>query len=357
LPRAAVAVSKNLMEIHEIEKPEIGPKDMLMRIKLCGICGSDVHLFHGEFPIPFPLTLGHEIIGEVAEVGEEASEHHGVEEGDMIVAEMLIPCHRCYWCQKGLYNLCLMDAKEGRQYGCNIPLERPPHLWGGYADYLYVPYDAIVHKYEKRVAWKEAVLTEPLAVSVRGVHRAGVKIGDSVVISGPGTIGLLATVSARESGAYPIILIGTREERLRLGEKLGADYTIDIRKGLDPIKEVYALTSGCGADISLECAGTPTAQVQALRTTRKGGKCVVIGLTGSKEALINADRDICMSEKLVIGSYLSAWAYEPAINIIQEQKYPLSEIVTHQFPVEQARKAIETSENRHENAIKVILKP
>ena len=137
--KAAVLTGQRRIEIKEFEKPELGPKDFLMKIRRCGVCGSDIHLWKGHWNPPYPLILGHEFIGEVADAGDQALEWRNLRKGDQIAVEMIIPCHKCEWCQKGYYNLCISDDRSissmnGVQYGCNIPLKRPPTaLWGGYA--------------------------------------------------------------------------------------------------------------------------------------------------------------------------------------------------------------------------------
>ena len=360
---AAVLTAARRIEIREFEKPELGPKDLLMKVRYCGVCGSDLHLWEGHWNPPYPMVLGHEFIGEVADAGGEALERRQLREGDQIAVEMIIPCHRCEWCRRGYYNLCVSDDRStspesGAQYGCNIPITRPPTaLWGGYSQYLYVPENAIVHRLEKRVGWEEGALVEPLAVSVRAVKRGAVRAQESVVVVGPGTIGLLAVVAAKAAGAGPIILTGTRDSRLMVGEALGADGTVNITKVREPVEEVKRLVGGPGADVVFETAGTPSAQAQSLKMARRGGRVVMVGLTGGENLTINPDAELLTGELDVRASFLSAHAYQDAIEIIRSGRFELEKVITHVHPLREVRKAFKRVMNREGGVIKALLDP
>jgi threonine dehydrogenase-like Zn-dependent dehydrogenase len=280
-----------------------------------------------------------------------------------VVVEMIIPCHRCKWCLRGYYNLCVTDDRSlspenGAQYGCNIPITRPPTaLWGGYSQFLYVPENALVHKLEKRVDWKEAALVEPLAVAVRAVKRGEVRSKETVVVLGPGTIGLLAVVAAKAAGAEPIILTGTRDSRLEMGKALGADATINITKIQEPVNEVRHLLGDSGADVVIETAGTPSAQGQSFNMARRGGMVVLVGLTGGMSLTLNPDSDLLPGELNVRSSYLSAHAYQNAIKIIQSERFDLEKLVTHIYPLRDVGEAFKRFMSRDGGAVKVLLDP
>ncbi|MCL5025583.1 MAG: alcohol dehydrogenase catalytic domain-containing protein [Chloroflexi bacterium] len=354
--RAVVATRPGHLEMQRFPRPALGAGDMLLRVELCGICGSDVHLYHGHWGNPFPVILGHEYIGSVAEIGEEAARRHGVAEGHRVAVEMISPCHHCFWCRRGLYNLCEEDLLEGRQFGCNIPCTRPPHLWGGWAEYLYVPAESLVHRLPDGLPWEAWVLTEPLAVAVRAVNLTPVNIGDTAVVVGSGPIGLLTMVAARAAGAGRIILVGTRAKRLALGRELGADQCIDFREE-DALARVRALTQGRGADLVFETAGTIDSQVEASAYARRGGTLTFIGLTGNKPVTFYTDQQLVQREIRLQTSFLSAWAYQGAISIIASRRFPLEKLVTHRFPLERAEEGLSLSENGKDEAIKVVLAP
>jgi alcohol dehydrogenase len=354
--KAAVFISRGKMEIQTFPKPQLKREEMLVKIEMCGICGSDLHIFRGDWGEPYPLIPGHEFVGTLAEIGEAAGEKHGVSVGDRVSVEMILPCWQCDYCRSGLYNLCEQDRIEGRQYGCNISSARVPHLYGGWSEYLFVPKDAIVHRIPAHVPLMRAVLIEPLAVAVRAVNLTPPQLGDSAVIVGAGPIGLLTVVAAKAAGAGPVILIGTREERLTLGQQLGADYIIDYREE-DARQKLSQFTGGKGADIVFETAGTVSAQKEALSYARIAGKVNFIGLTGNKTVPINTDAEMTFKELSLHTSFLSAGAYQGAIKIIASGRYPIEKMITHEFKLDQTERALHTAADRDTQAIKVVIVP
>ncbi|RQW74830.1 hypothetical protein EBB45_09525 [Lysinibacillus composti] len=353
--KVAVITDKLKIEMKALPIPEIGDKDLLVKVEMCGVCGSDLHIYQGDWGEPYPLIPGHEFIGRVEALGSNASLIHNVNLGDRVAVEMILPCGECYSCRSGLYNLCEKDRDEGRQYGCNISSNREGTLFGGWSEYLYVPKNALVHRIPEHVPLKRAVLTEPLAVAVRAVNNTKPNLGDSIVIVGAGPIGLLTVVAAKSAGAYPIILVGSREERLSLGKEFGADYVIDYRSE-NVLEGVLSITQGRGANIVFETAGTPKAQRDSMDYARVGGKVNFVGLTGNKTVQIETDLQMTFKELKVYTSFLSAWSYQGAINIIANGQFPIEKMITHEFSLDEVELALSYSANRTENAIKVAIK-
>lgn len=357
--KAAVVPEVKKLEICEFDWPEVGPRDMMVRVKACGICGSDAHHFWEDaWHTHFPLIPGHEFVCQVAEVGADAAVHHGVKVGDTVAVELVIPCWECYWCQRGLYNLCIQDGLEGREYGCNIPTTRAPGLWGGYAEYLYVPYEAIVHKYPDDVKPLAAVFTEPLSVAVRAVNMArGRLLGDAAVIVGAGTIGLMQGIAAKVAGFDPVILLGTRDTRLDWAMDVGcADVAVNIRKE-DPLKVVNGLTNNLGAGVVFETAGSISAQQTCFDFCRKAGTVVLVGLTGGQMVPLNTDFSISFKELTVQPSFLNAGGYEGAVNIIKSGRFPLEKLVSKTFALDDAFEAMRVAREEHDAVMKVVLTP
>jgi len=363
--KAAVLVKPKKFQIEEFDIPHLGSRDLLIKVDLCGICGSDVHMWEGTLATPKPLIMGHEFIGEVADGGEEALSLRDLKIGDMVSVEIMIPCHRCFWCQQGKYHLCQeddvsIDINHGRQYGCNIPITRPPTpLWGGYAQYVYVPKDAIVHRFQKRIDPRIGIFTEPLATAIHAVEVSGLKSGNSCVVVGPGTMGLCTVIAAKSSGADPIILIGTSEdrERLKIGKNLGANYIINILEVEDVVAEVKKLTKNRGVDVAIETAGSSAAQLTALRVVRRGGVCVTMGINGQKKLTIVPDNDLVFREVSLRGCKLSPHSYSPAIKIIESKQFPLDRLTTLIFPLSEIDEAFHAVRERRNNVVKVALDP
>lgn len=360
--RTVALVGKRELASMEFPLPEIGPGDLLVKVHLCGICGSDLHWWDGHWGPRYPTVLGHEFIGEVAEIGVEAAERRGLAPGDPVAVEMLLPCWDCDRCREGRYNVCdqddrSVDESRGRQYGCNMPAQRPPTaLWGGYSEYLFAPREAIVHRLPDAVPWERAVFVEPLAVACRAVARGRVRPGEAAVVVGPGLVGIMLSIAAQAAGAEPVVVTGTRDYRLALAREFGAAETINVREQ-DPEVELRRILDGSLADVSLEAAGTPVAQAQAARLVRRGGRAVLTGLCGPATLELDPDADLLSKEIDLLGSFLSAGGYEPAIEIAAGGEWPLERLITHRLPLDEAARAFEIIERREQSVLKVVLDP
>ncbi|GAA1972560.1 zinc-dependent alcohol dehydrogenase [Microbacterium pumilum] len=343
--------------------PTPGDDDTLVRIALVGICATDIHLLAGHIGDPFPLVPGHEFVGEVAAIGASAAETRGLRVGDHVAVEMLLPCRSCARCREGRYNLCERDDPQnglhrGRQYGVNIPRTVEPGLWGGYADYLYAPSEAIIHPLPADLPWERAVLTEPLAVAHRAIARGRVAPGEIVAVIGPGPVGMLIAAAARTAGAGRVIVIGTRPSRLEFARRFGADAVIDSRAEPDLAAAVRAASGGVLPDVVIEIAGVAEAQRDAVRIVRRGGRVVLAGACGAQVPVtFFADEDLLTREPDVLPSFLSAGGYEPAIAMLSRGEYPFDDMITHRFGLDAVRDAFALVESRADGVIKAVLDP
>ncbi|MGV1033936.1 MAG: zinc-dependent alcohol dehydrogenase [Microbacteriaceae bacterium] len=355
-----VFTQANHCEIDSIPLPVVARDQALVRVRRVGICATDLHLLAGHIGDPFPLVPGHEFVGEIAAIGEHAARSRGLKIGDRVAVEMLLPCHSCARCREGRYNLCEQDdmaegLSQGRQYGVNISRDVAPGLWGGYAEYLFVPANAIVHTLPDHIDWDTAALVEPLAVASRAIARGRVQPGDRVVVIGPGPIGLLVSAAARAAGAT-VVMIGTRESRLERASRFGADHVINNRN-VDPIQAVRAHFGGL-ADVVLEAVGTSDAQELAAKLVRRGGRVVLTGACGSgSQTSFGSDEDLLTREIDVLPSFLSAGGFEPALALLARGDFPFAELVTHRFPLERVADAFDLITSRGDDVIKVVLLP
>jgi threonine dehydrogenase-like Zn-dependent dehydrogenase len=374
--KASVLEGVGRLAVHDYPRPEIDRNAILMRMELCGVCGTDIHLYGGKMRIPFPVIPGHEFVGTIEEMGEGASglevKGQPLSEGDLIT---VVPgtnafCGSCYFCRfmphKPTY------CSNRRVMGVNMSSRDPPHLLGGWAEHIYI--DAghwWVYKIPEGVPPEVAVLAEPMAVSSRALERAfapglptfgdGYRLGGSVVVQGLGPIGLLVVATAKVAGAGRIIGIDMVDDRLEMAGRLGADHVIDMR-AFDStekrVSEVEALTNGLGADVVVECAGVPAAVPEGISMTRRGGKFIEVGhYTDPGNVEVNP-HIICMKDMDILGS----WAYPPtqfdtALQILRRgmDALPLADIVTHKFKVAEAEKSIETVKSRR--GIKMAITP
>ncbi|WP_348787085.1 alcohol dehydrogenase catalytic domain-containing protein [Leifsonia sp. NPDC080035] len=360
--RQVVFPERGAIETATIALPSPGEDDLVLRVALVGICATDLHLLAGHIGDPFPLVPGHEFVGEVAAIGAATSERRGLSAGDHVAVEMLLPCGTCARCREGRYNLCEADdmatgLARGRQLGVNIPRTVQPGLWGGYAQHLWVPREAIVHRLPDELPWRRAVLVEPLAVACRALARARLQPGESVVVIGPGPVGILAAAAARSAGAGRVVVAGTRESRLRLAERFGADATVSAR-GDDPEAAVRDALGGSLADVVIEIAGATAAQQQAVRLVRRGGRVVLAGACGAGAPVtFLADEELLTREIDVLPSFLSAGGFEPAIRLLERGDHPFEELVTHTVGLDGVADAYALIESRADDVLKAVVDP
>lgn len=312
----------------------------------CAICAADPKIYHGKayFKTRIPVVAGHEFIGEVVELGEGAREKFGLEIGDKAIAENLVPCWECYYCRRGLYNLCIPHQIFG--------ILGPD---GGWAEYMKYPAKSIVWKVPKEMSWEVSVGIEPCACGIYGIERANISVDDTVVIMGAGAIGLYMLQAAKLKRPKRLVSVSTDDYRGRVAKQLGADLTLNPKT--DDIKnEIDGLTDGIGADVVLEAAGKPAAVEAAVNILKKRGRLVVFGVFADKACLdwsIISD----IKELEILGGHLGLHTYPLAIKYLHYGSIRNDKINTHDLRLRDFEKAMECSERRLENAIKVMMTP
>ncbi len=357
--RAAVQTGPRGIELREFPRPVTGPDDGLLRVEACGICGSDVEQYKGNIGrAVFPLIPGHEPLGIIEEAGDRAAARWGVKPGDRVALEILVPCRSCQLCLTGRY----MSCRSRHATHGYTPVTREPSLWGGFAEYVYLHPNAILHKVRGDIPAEVAVMFNPLGAGVRWVcHLGGTQLGDTVLILGPGQRGLAAVIAARAAGAGTIIVTGLGKDaaKLALAREFGADYTINV-DAEDTVERVTEITGGDLADVVLEVTPMATRPVlDALQTVRHGGRVVLAGLKGGRPAGISTDL-IINKAITVVGAYgVDARAYSEAIRIIETGRFPLEKLHTHTFGLADTARAIETlaGEVPGEEAVHVAIRP
>ncbi|MEV5408192.1 zinc-binding dehydrogenase [Thermopolyspora sp. NPDC052614] len=347
--RAAVQVAPRKIEIREFPRPKIGPDDGLLRVEANGICGSDVEIYKGHLGSaskgdPKPFVPGHEPMGIIEEVGERAAARWGVKPGDRVAVEIIVPCHSCRKCLTGQYQSC---PNRTGSHGVT-PVDVAPSLWGGFAEYMYLSPNSILHPIDKTLPAEIAAMFNPLGAGVRwALHYGGVRLGDTVLILGSGQRGLAAVIACRAAGAGKIIVTGLAADahKLALAREFGADHTIvvDGDDAQDTVETVRELTDGEMADTVLEL--TPMAAgpiTDALLAARHGGTVVLAGLKGGRE--IPLKTDVIINRALTVkGAFgVDNRANREAIGIIESRRYPLEKLHTHSFTLDETALAIET---------------
>ena len=349
--KAAVLYGEGDMRlVDDYPVPEPGPEEILIRVDACAICGTDPKILAHGWPNHPPygeFIFGHEYAGTVAALGEDVTEF---EIGDRVAVEPHKGCGVCDNCRDGLYNTCLNYGnieKGHRHYGFTYN--------GGYAEYVCNHVNS-AYKIPGDMSIDQSTLITTAATSLYGLRRiGGVQAGETVVVSGPGSIGLMGVVMARLMGAGTIILTGTRAERLEVGQYLGADVAVNVREE-DVVERIIELTHGVGADAVLECAGTTQAAVDAVEYTKKNGRIALVGIY-KEPAPLNVNKIGQWNITLAGSKAEGERSLAQALALLSRGTVDLSPLITHTFPLDQVHAAFETSEKRLGGAIKVVVKP
>ena len=337
--RSAVVFAPGKMQIQTFDLPEIGAEDGLVEIEMCGVCGSDPRIYRRPDPSRFPVIMGHEMVGRIAEIGNRAASRWGVSCGDRVVVEHLFGCGFCQTCLIGEYRFCQERLGYGGPVNCSVP----PYLWGAYGRYMYLAPNARVHRISEDLPAEAAAMTcANVGNAIRWVStKGGVSVGDTVVVVGPGGQGLAAVVAAREAGAAEIVVLGlTRDaHRLELASRFGATHTVDLQEE-DPVRKVAELTNGALADVVLDLTGATASAPLSLDLVRPLGT-VVIGSNTLGEAVPIVTGKIVSKELRYQGvSSHDTPAVRSAIKLIESRRYPIEKMVTHHFPLEEAETAV-----------------
>lgn len=342
--RAVVQTGPRSLAMRELPVPEIDDDSALLRVEACGICGSDAEQYEGTIPVRYPLIPGHEPLGIIEKIGDRAAKRWGVDVGDRVAVEVLIPCGHCRDCIGGRYQVC--RARGGMFGYAYVPLSEPPGLWGAYADYMYLDPHSIVHPMRKDLPANLAVMFNPLGAGFRwAVEIPETRPGDTVLVLGPGQRGLASIIAAKAAGADTVIVTGlTRDEaKLRVARELGADHVIDVQQE-DVRARVREITGGRGADVVVEVSSNaPEPVAEALHYVATGGRIVLAGVKGFKSVPDFLSDLIVVKEITIKGAFgVTGRAYESAIRLIESGRLPLEKMHTHDFRLEQAEEAIQT---------------
>lgn len=355
---AMVLVSPKKFTKATFKVPKIEDDQLLLRIEMVSICGSDRHLFDGTHKASsFPKILGHEIVGFVDKIGKQASKDYGIKGltvGDRVTVEPYIMCKNCEYCLTGNYQF----HTPRKNYGVSLTCDQPPYLFGGYSQYMIILPGSKLHKINKDIPAESACLSSVIGNGIRWVKtKAQIGLEESVAIIGVGAQGLASVIAAKEAGAKPIIVLGISKDvkKFKLAEEFGADYIIDMEKN-DAIKEIEKITNGRMVDVAIECAGVEITVQTSISLVRSGGRIVLAGLTGEKPVNLITDH-IVNNELDIKGGHGQAWNVEDAVKIINSRKYPIEKMITHRFPLDKVQEAMELFISAPAECIRIGLLP
>jgi L-iditol 2-dehydrogenase len=334
------------LRVEDLPVPQAGRGELVIRVRTCSTCGTDAKIFRfGHHHISLPRVLGHEVAGEIMEVGPEVE---GWSQGDRVQVIAAIPDGDCYFCRRGQQTVCEDLESIGYQYD------------GGFAEFMRVPRKVLavdgVNRIPEQVPFEEASLTEPLACVLNGQELAQVGEGDAVVILGAGPIGCLHVRLARARGASTVVLVDVNQGRLDLAARAEPDTMIDSTKD-DPIEAIRKMTDGRGADVVITATGVGQAQEQALEMAAPRGRISLFGGLPKDNSTIRFDSNLLhYGELSVFGAYGSAPRHNrEALSLIADGKVRVDDLITHRMPLADVHKAIETVISGE--GLKVVIEP
>ncbi len=339
---AAVLHEPEYLRIEEIDKPSLkGSDEVLIRVEWAAICGTDVHAYEGRIPAKLPIVMGHEYCGEIVEVGPRV---RNFKVGDRVVGLYGASCGSCEYCVSGKPQLCMRRLL----FGLNID--------GSFANYLRVPRaERTLVKVPEGMSLRKAVLVPDMfQTALYSVETGGVRPGSRVLITGVGAIGLSAVIAAKLAGSTTVIAVDVRDRPLKLAKELGADYIIDAREN-DLLKRVREIT-GLGVDVAIDTSGVAPVVKQALEAVRPGGIHVQTGIVGKPVELDL--RYVTGLEKRIIGVLCptSIDYLRRTLRIVNSSHLHLEKLVTHEFVLEETKKALEIASKKMGDPIKVLLR-
>lgn len=340
--RAQVLTKPYHFELKEVPIPEISDDEVLIKVKYCGICGSDWGSYTGKYAEEvacIPLTTGHEFFGTIETLGAHSQ---GLRIGDRVAADICKPCGICYHCRIGEPLLC----SDFKQIGI--------HLDGGFAEYVKVPWKN-VYLVPDEVSDEKASFVEPLTACLNASRKMDCKMARSVVVIGAG-LGIIHAALAKIRGAAPVIVIDANPDRLAMAKEMVADYTINVKE-TDPVEEVMRLTNGVGADYVLEAVGNAKTYEQAFKMVRKGGKVEAFGICADDDFAMLAPVQFVLEEKKVSGSCAGiGYDWGDAIQLLNYNRVDPTPLISMIVPLEELEQALnEIRENP--KLIKVLVSP
>jgi L-iditol 2-dehydrogenase len=348
--RAAVLFGPQDIRLIDRPLPKPHSGEVLVKVAMCGTCGTDLKIYDGHFPLTLPLgafTPGHEWTGTVVALGETVDEFAV---GDRVCIEAHHGCGRCDNCLSGKYTACLNygnPTKGHRATGMTAD--------GGFAEYV-VHHVSALYKMPPQVSFKDAVLLTTAGTGLYGLDAAGGYIaGYDIAIFGPGPVGLMTVQACKQLGAASVIMVGTRTSRLEMGRRLGADHLINIRER-DPVVAIRELTDGAGVDLAIECSGAVETPQQCVQVTKRGGKILVVAfypqsVTLDLSAVVRSDITI-YTTRGEGGNNVKR-----AVSLAAQGRLRGSDLITHEFPLEDIAEAFRVMRERIDEAIKIVIVP
>jgi L-gulonate 5-dehydrogenase len=335
--KIGIVGTPGVLKIADRDVPKVTkPDDVLIKVKRVGICGSDIHIFHGRNPFAvYPRVWGHEFVGEVAETGSAVT---AVKKGAHVVVEPIIYCGKCYACRQGRGNVCETLKVMG------------VHIDGGCQEYIVVP-AANVHTLPDSLSWDEAVLIEPFTIGAQACYRGNVQKGDFVLVMGAGTIGLTVLQMAKIAGAT-VIISDLVPEKLAYAKSRGADYTVNAKEE-NVIEKVREITGGMGANVTVDAVCIKKSFEEAVEVTSAAGRVVELSFNEIPSEI--APVNIVKKELTICGSRLQTKRFPVVIDHIKQGKLPLAGFISKIYPIAEMVEAFDYVDKNNASVRKVLI--
>jgi (R,R)-butanediol dehydrogenase/meso-butanediol dehydrogenase/diacetyl reductase len=330
------------LRYEDVPEPSPGPGQVKVKVGLAGICGTDLKEYaYGPGLIPpdrIPVILGHEFVGRIAELGKGVT---NFKVGERVTALGYWYCGKCYFCKKGMYNLCINGGFTGlTSDGCM-------------AEYVVIPGYA-AFKLPDSVSDEYGALVEPLSVAFHGISQGNLHRGDTAAIVGDGTIGLCSLVAARAAGAAKVYLVAKHKGKGKIASAMGATAVISLEEG-DPVQRVKELTDGLGVDVAFESVGHPETPQICMDLTRRGGTTVVMGIF-EKPGMVNFP-SVVLDQKTIVGSIIYVDEAKKVIKLLADKKIEPGKMITAEVPLKDAvEKGFEKLITKKEDNVKILLR-
>lgn len=339
--KAVVYVAPKEFEVKEVPMPEIASNQVLIRVRACGVCRTDIHLHEGEFLAKYPYTNGHEFAGEIVEIGNAVK---GFQVGDRVVADNTVLCGECYYCRRNQPLYC----ENFVSLGCNTD--------GGFAEYVKVNFDKVFH-ISDNLSFDQASFTEPTACAVHGMDMIDVKNGDDVLIFGAGPTGIILTQLIKNGGAGNVVVCASNQRKLDLVQRNGYAQTVnmdrkDYSKHTKELKKMFPH----GFDIVIDATGSPRVLEQCFDFAKMGAKIVVYGVANESDKISVSPYQMFANEFKLIGSYAQTHCFDRAINFLEKGIVKVDDLITDRFDLDGYGDMLEKMYHGKDN-IKIVINP
>lgn len=343
---ATVLENQDTLLIKDINDQPLKNNEVKVEVKAAGICGSEIHKLQTQWKYGFPSVMGHEFSGQVVAVGRDVKSFNI---GDKVAGLPFLPCFSCIFCEEGHYSLCDNYKMIGH------------HFQGAFAEKVNMPERNLIKV--NNITYEEAAMLEPVAIAIHAVKGIDPSFGDTVIVFGAGTIGLLVMQILKLAGIYSVTMVDIIDEKLSFAKKLGADSVINSKN--DNLEEaVEHITGGLGVDIVMECAGTPITQEQSLRVAKKSGKVGYVGIAYQDVIFREDSFERIFRHELTVKGFWNAYSapfpgkeWTAAVKLIRDKKIKLHDLISHRYPLEKGPEAFEMILSKKEKYNKVMIKP